>query len=80
MGADPDQPGLPDRLHPMDALTTALNEHLTRLRGRLFETVEACGFPAKQEDAAKRLIRHITYDAQREMEALKAGRSNADRH
>jgi hypothetical protein len=43
---------------------------MNRLRGHLFEAVEAVGFQSiKQEDALKGLIRHITYVTQTNIEA-----------
>jgi hypothetical protein len=39
-----------------------------RLRGRLFEVFEATGMPVRQEEAAKRVVRRITYDSQRAIE------------
>jgi hypothetical protein len=47
---------------------TALRQHMDRLRGRLFQTVEAVGLDPKQERAFKGLIRHLTYDAQADLE------------
>lgn len=46
-----------------------VREDMDRLRGRLFELVEAVGFPDRQAEAAKRLIRRITYDSQANVEA-----------
>jgi hypothetical protein len=40
-----------------------------RLRGRLFEILEAVGLPNRQCDAAKRVIRRLTYDMQASLEA-----------
>jgi hypothetical protein len=41
-----------------------LRQNFTRLRGRLFELAEASGMSEKQEEAFKKLIRELTYDAQ----------------
>jgi hypothetical protein len=41
-----------------------LNSELNRMRGKLFEVVEATGIPDKQEEAFKRLIRRTSYDSQ----------------
>jgi hypothetical protein len=46
-----------------------LRDDMNRLRGRLFQAIEAAGMPAKQEDAIKALIRQLTYDAQANLEA-----------
>jgi hypothetical protein len=43
--------------------------HMDRLRGRLFQTIEAVGLPSKQETAIKGLIRQLTYDAQADIES-----------
>lgn len=51
-----------------DPITT-LREDMDRLRGRLFQTVESWGRPEKQETAMKGVIRQVTYDSQRELEA-----------
>ena len=40
-----------------------------RLRGRLFEMLEAIGMPERQLDAAKRMIKRQTYDSQASLEA-----------
>jgi hypothetical protein len=45
---------------------------MDRLRGRLFQTIEAVGFDEDRERAVKGLVRHLTYDAQADLEqALK---------
>lgn len=54
------------------ALIASNLEH-NRLRGRLYETVEAVGLPEKQEDAIKRLIRRQTYDSQGAVQAALRG-------
>ncbi len=41
-----------------------------RLRGRLFQLIEAAGLPDKQELALKGCIRTTSYDAQADLEAL----------
>jgi hypothetical protein len=57
---------------PADRTVTSLRSHMDRLRGRLFQTVEAVGFDGDRERAIKGLIRHLTYDAQADIEqALK---------
>ena len=50
----------------VDQLRTDMN----RLRGRLFQLVEAAGLEDKQEHALKACIRVTTYDAQADLEAL----------
>lgn len=47
----------------------SVRDDMNRLRGRLFEAVEAVGLPLKQENAIKGLVRNLTYDAQRNLEA-----------
>lgn len=47
----------------------AVRVDMNRLRGKLFGAIEATGMPTKQEDAVKNLIRHLTYDAQANLEA-----------
>jgi len=42
---------------------------MNRLRGRLFQLIEAAGLPDKQEDALKGCVRAQTYDAQARLEA-----------
>ena len=59
----------------MDAVDQ-LKAEMDKLRGRLFEQVEACGFPDRQEEAWKRVIRHTTYDAQRDLLKALRGRAN----
>ena len=41
-----------------------LNVELNRMRGKLFEVVEAVGLPEKQETAIKRLIRSQSFSSQ----------------
>lgn len=48
----------------------AIREDMNRLRGRMFEAIEAAGLPDKQEDALKRLIRQQTYDSQANLESI----------
>jgi hypothetical protein len=43
---------------------------MNRLRGRLFQLVEAVGLPDKQETALKGVIRATTYDVQASVEAV----------
>lgn len=50
---------------------------MNRLRGRMFQALEAMGLPTKQENAAKGLVRQLTYDAQANLEA--EIRRNGDR-
>jgi hypothetical protein len=53
---------------PTRAIGT-LRDDMNRLRGRLFQAIEAAGMPTKQETAVKALIRQLTYDAQANLEA-----------
>jgi hypothetical protein len=46
----------------------AMREHFNRLRGRLFGAIEATGMPKEQQNAVKGLVRHLTYDAQADLE------------
>jgi hypothetical protein len=46
---------------------------MNRLRGRLFQAVEAAGLPDKQEHALKGVIRNTTYDAQADLESVLRG-------
>jgi hypothetical protein len=46
-----------------------MRDDMNRLRGRLFQLVEAVGLEDQQEAAFKGCIRQITYDAQRSLEA-----------
>lgn len=56
------------------AAVQMMRDDMGRLRGRLFEAIEAAGLPERQEDALKRIIRRETYDAQTSLEeALKTG-------
>lgn len=54
-------------LHAMDAIQL-VREDMNRLRGRLFELVEAVGLPIRQEEAFKKVIRRMTYDSQAQLE------------
>jgi hypothetical protein len=58
----------------MEDAISELREDMNRLRGRLFEAIEATGMPDKQEGAVKRLIRTLTYDAQANIESALRGR------
>lgn len=51
-----------------DEPVAVMREHMNRLRGRLFGTIEAVGLPQKQENAIKGLIRTTTYDLQADLE------------
>lgn len=46
---------------------------MNRLRGRLFQLVEAAGLEEKQESALKGCIRTTTYDAQADLESALRG-------
>ena len=46
---------------------------MNRLRGRLFQAIEATGMEQKQEDAIKGLIRQLTYDSQANLESILRG-------
>jgi hypothetical protein len=51
-----------------DAAIADLRLHMDRLRGRLFQLVEATGLPKGQQLAIKGCIRNTTYDAQADLE------------
>ena len=51
-----------------EASIRVIRDSMNRLRGRMFQAVEAAGLPIKQENALKRLIRQSTYDAQADLE------------
>ena len=55
----------------------AVRDSMNRVRGRMFEAIEAAGLPDKQEEAIKRLIRHCTYETQADLESvLREGTNN----
>jgi hypothetical protein len=57
-----------------DETLAAIRADFDRLRGRLFQLFEATGMPDRQCDAAKGLVRRITYDGQAQLERdLRAG-------
>jgi hypothetical protein len=56
-----------------DLAIEQVRSDMNRLRGRLFQFIEAVGLPKKQEDAVKGLIRQLTYDAQADLEATLRG-------
>lgn len=58
---------------PTDKAIEVVRKDLNRLRGRLFQTIEAVGLPPKQEEAAKALIRQLTYDTQADLESALRG-------
>lgn len=47
-----------------------VREDYNRLRGRVFEALEATGMPEAQCTAIKRVVRRLTYDSQASLEAL----------
>jgi hypothetical protein len=51
-----------------DDPVTVMRDHMNRLRGRLFGTIDALGLPKEQANAIKGLIRNTTYDAQANLE------------
>jgi hypothetical protein len=52
-----------------------LRDGMNRLRGRLFQLVEACGLPDHQEHALKGCVRTTTYESQADIEsALRGGK------
>jgi hypothetical protein len=59
----------------MDAVN-AVRREFDKIRGRLFEMVEATGMAPKQEEALKKLIRRLTYDAQANLEQVMRERVN----
>jgi hypothetical protein len=60
--------------HP-DVAAVGVRDDYDRLRGRLFELLEAMGLTVRQEQAAKRLIRSITYESQASVEAALSERN-----
>jgi hypothetical protein len=46
-----------------------LRDEMNRLRGRMFQVIEAAGLPDRQETALKGVIRATTYDVQTAVEA-----------
>lgn len=53
----------------LDTAIQELRDSFNRLRGRLFEAVEATGVEDKHQLAMKGLIRGLSYDLQGELEA-----------
>jgi hypothetical protein len=51
------------------SLIEQIRQDFDRLRGRLFQAIEATGMPARQEDAVKGLVRVLSYDTQGRLEA-----------
>jgi hypothetical protein len=47
-----------------------VREEFNRVRGRMFQAIEAVGLPDKQERAMKGLVRSLTYDAQAGLESI----------
>lgn len=57
-----------------------VREDMNRVRGRLFGAIEAVGLPERQENAIKGLIRHLTYDAQANLEStIRSAMTAADK-
>lgn len=52
-----------------DKAISQVRDDMNRLRGRLFGAIESWGLPTKQENAAKGLVRHLTYDSQASLES-----------
>lgn len=46
-----------------------LRDSMNKLRGVMFSAIEACDLTIKQENALKGLTRHLTYEAQGNIEA-----------
>lgn len=62
----------------MDAIQD-FRDGMNRLRGRLFQAVEATGVEESHQTAIKGLIRSLTYDMQAEIEgALRNARRDTD--
>lgn len=53
----------------LDDVIQDLRGGMDRLRGRLFEQIEATGMAERQELAVKRVIRRVTYDMQGDLES-----------
>ena len=60
-----------------DDLIRTVREQGNRLRGRLFQAIEAIGLPEKQENAIKGVIRTTTYESQANLEAALRGGPDA---
>ena len=52
-----------------DTRIQEVRDEFGRMRAHLFEMVEAAGFPQRQENGLKGMVRTITYDAQASVEA-----------
>lgn len=63
-----------DRQQISEIVIPGLRDDFDRLRGRLYELVEACGLRRKQEEAFKRLIRKMCWDAQARLESRLRGK------
>ena len=64
----------------MDIALTELRDGMNRLRGRLFQAVEATGVEEAHQKAIKGLVRSITYDLQADIEgALRNARRDETR-
>jgi len=59
-----------------DGAITEMREGFNHVRLGLFNAIEACNLPRKQENALKGLVRQLTYDAQGSLEATLRGRDN----
>lgn len=58
-----------------DAVIQDARDEFARMRAHLFEMVEACGFPERQDAGFKGMIRTITYESQATIEASLRRRS-----
>lgn len=56
-----------------EATIAIVRDDMNRLRGRLFQAIEAAGLPTRQETAIKGLVRNVTYDSQAGLEAALRG-------
>jgi hypothetical protein len=64
---------VPEPAAPTSATDPAIRlvrEEFNRVRGRMFQAIEAVGLPDKQERAMKGLVRSLTYDAQAGLESI----------
>ncbi len=52
-----------------EAVIEQIRRDANRLRGRLFQLIEAAGLPEKQELALKGCVRSTTYDGQSDLES-----------
>jgi hypothetical protein len=69
-----------DRLTPTDRgdAVSLIREDFSRLRGRLFQALEATALPDRQLEAIKGLVRRMTCDSQARLEAMARLQAHGD--